>query len=102
MLQVISKLFYFSLVHKKNWQGCASGIPIVRIALCKRPPISYVYFASVSVRLFFYVFNLNHLTSDNTSPNTNPKTLTTLNLTLNGRKDANIISHSKFTLKVVG
>jgi len=99
MLQVISKLFYFSLVHKKNWQGCASGVPIV---LCKRPPISYVYFASVSVRLFFYVFNLNHFTSDNTSPNTNPKTLTTLNLTLNGRKDANIISHSKFTLKVVG
>src|SRR6218665_1651718 len=28
-------------------QGCASGVPIVRVALCKRPPISYVYFATV-------------------------------------------------------
>src|SRR6218665_2626782 len=35
-------------------------------------------------------------------PNTNPKSLTALNLTLNGSKDANIISHSKFLLKVVG
>jgi len=44
---------------------------------------------SVSVRL--YVFNKTHFTSDNTSPNTNPKILTTLNLTLNDRKDANFI-----------
>src|SRR6218665_178578 len=33
-------------------------------------------------------------------PNTNPKSLTPL--ALNGSKDANIISHSKFLLKVVG
>src|SRR6218665_1384857 len=57
---------------------------------CKRPPI------------FFYVLNIKHFTSDNTSPKTNPKTLTTLNLTLNGHKDANAISHSKFLPKVVG
>ena len=62
--------------------SCANGVPIVRIALCKRPT--------------------KHFTSDNTSPNTNPKTLTTLNLSLNGRKEANIISHSKFLPKVVG
>src|SRR6218665_2628042 len=65
--------------------SCASGVPIVRIALCKRPPIaiSYVYFVSVglSVRLFSFmsvnlrhVLNIKHFTSDNTSPNTNPKT----------------------------
>jgi len=40
---------YITLRH-----SCASGVPIVRIALCKRPPISYVYFASVSVRLFSF------------------------------------------------
>src|SRR6218665_3270268 len=57
---------------------------------CKRPPI------------FFYVLNIKHFTSDNAGPNTNPKTLTTLNLTLNGRKDGYIISHSKFLPKVVG
>jgi len=26
----------------RMWHSCASGVPIVRIALCKRPPISYV------------------------------------------------------------
>jgi len=48
------------------------------------------------------VLNIKHSTSDNTSPNTNPKVLTTLNRTLNGRKGANILSHSKFLPKVVG
>jgi len=48
------------------------------------------------------MLNIKNFTRDNTSPNTNPKTLTTLNLTLNGRKDENIISHSKFLPKVVG
>jgi len=48
------------------------------------------------------MLNIKHFTSDKTSPNTNPKTLTTLNLTLNSRKDANVISHSKFLPKVVG
>src|SRR6218665_1052932 len=72
-----------------NGHSCASGVPIVCITLCKRPPISYVYFASV-ISIFFYVLNIKHFTSDNTSPNTNPKSLTTLNLTLNGRNGANI------------
>src|SRR6218665_3094853 len=57
---------------------------------CKRPPI------------FFYVLNIKQFTSDNTSPNTKTKTFMTLNLTLNGCKDAHIISHSKFLPKVVG
>ena len=60
------------------------------IRQCKRLPI------------FFYLLNIKHFTSDSTSPNTNPKTLTTINVTINIRKDAIIISHSRFLPKVVG
>jgi len=42
------------MFYVKIWHSCASEVPIIRIALCKRPPISYVYFTSVSIRLFSF------------------------------------------------
>jgi len=47
-----------------GWQGCASGVPIVRVALCKRPPISYAYFATVYSSNYELIF---------TFPNVKPK-----------------------------